>query len=77
MAGFNIFPRSKQSCHCLTRTGLGAMSQVGIVRMDMLRMLPEQNAEAVMPIVWATRIAAGRGAIATKCSEKLVDAWIV
>lgn len=38
---------------------------------------PEQNAEAVMPIVWATRIAAGRGAIATKCSEKLVDAWIV
>ena len=27
---------------------------------------PEQNAEAVMPTVWAMRIAAGRGAIAKK-----------
>ena len=34
---------------------------------------PEQNAEAVMPTVWAMRIAAGRGAIATRFNNKLVD----
>lgn len=103
MAGFKMMPRSKESCHCRTRTGLGAMSQVGMERTDMLRMLPvgflvrscfgkggcvllslmrnagppEQNAEAVMPTVWAMRIAAGRGAIATRCSDKLVGLWVV
>ena len=40
MAGFNILPRSKETCHCLTRTGLGARSQVGIERNDILSMLP-------------------------------------
>lgn len=40
MAGFNITPRLKESCHCLTETGLGAMSQVGIERKDILRILP-------------------------------------
>ena len=35
---------------------------------------PEQNAEAVMPTVWAMRMAAGWGAIATRCCNKLVDA---
>ena len=32
---------------------------------------PEQNAEAVMPTVWAMRIVAGRGAIARRCSKEL------
>lgn len=53
------------------------MSKGGIVRNDIPRMLPEQRAEAVMPTVWAMRIAAGRGGIATIDSDDLVDAWIV
>ena len=40
MAGFRILPRSKQTCHCLTKTGLGAMSQVGTERNDILSILP-------------------------------------
>ena len=40
MAGFNILPRSKETCHCRTNIGLGAMSQVGIERKDMLSILP-------------------------------------
>ena len=38
---------------------------------------PEQKAEAVMPTVWGMRIAAGRGAIATRCGDKLADAGAV
>lgn len=47
MPGFNILPRSKETCHCLTRTGLGAMSQVGRARKDMLRMLPVSHVRDV------------------------------
>ena len=47
MAGFNITPRSKQSCHCLAETGLGAMSQVGIAKKDILRILPVGSVRAI------------------------------
>lgn len=47
MAGFIILPRSKEICHCLTKTGLGAMSQVGIERNDMLSMLPVEVVRAI------------------------------
>ena len=40
MPGFNILPRSKETCHCLTGIGFGAISQVGRARKDILRMLP-------------------------------------
>ncbi len=47
MAGFNIMPRSKESCHCLTEIGLGAMSQVGMERKDILRMLPVRSVRSI------------------------------
>lgn len=96
MAGFNILPRSKESCHCRTKIGLGARSKVGTERKDILSILPEnhvrairegaaasafseeccppeQNAEAVIPTVWAMRIAAGKGDIATRWKDEPVD----
>lgn len=47
MAGFTILPRSKETCHCLTRIGLGAMSQVGTARNDILNMLPVNLVRAI------------------------------
>lgn len=47
MAGFNILPRSKEIFHCLTKTGLGAISQVGTERKDILKILPVTSVRAV------------------------------
>lgn len=46
IAGFIILPRSKEICHCRTRTGLGAMSHDGSVRKDILRILPVSSVRA-------------------------------
>ena len=48
IAGFNTTPRSKESCHCLIRTGLGAMSQVGMEMKDILRILPVSSVRAIL-----------------------------
>ena len=38
--------------------------------------LPEQNADAVMPTVWAIRIAAGKGDIATRWSKEVMCRYL-
>lgn len=53
------------------------MSQDGTEKNDKPTILPEQNAEAVMPTVWAMRMAAGRGAIVTRLVHSLVDTFFV
>lgn len=47
MAGFIILPRSKEICHCLARTGLGAMSKVGTERNDIPNILPVNYVRAI------------------------------
>lgn len=47
IAGFIILPRLKQACHCLTKSGLGAMSHVGTEKKDRARILPASSVRAI------------------------------